>query len=487
MRYDEFGWGKSMRFQARRRAVFRLSALALLAAGCSAPPKTTTPPDPVKAIARSLSIIRSATPEHPRVLKILFYGQSISVPKWTDQAMSRLRKRYPNVAFDARNLALGGWSADILLRAASRDVSDFYPDLIVFHVYGDHRAYEKIIRTFRTRTAADIIVQTDHVVTPVEPVCDRGLHLRWSPPPGCTGHIWFKQHFWSDFMSGLWIPTMARKYDLAVEPRRQEWNQYLQSHRLDMTALLNDGQHPNERGWALMANLFTSWFQGLVGRSRAEAGGASNVRSLPPPGPDTQKSFVFDGNRIELIAGGPLDGRVQVTVDGKAPRDLDGCWQNSRSSRLPNLPDWPALKQVGVKSSYHRSDRWTLRVHHLDAAQDKFAFSLTSARRGPEGTGTSDAAFTSTSGLVTLSPEDWMLAEARKVSGKGVPEGTIFQWTRDFRCTDEKPVVLANAATEQRHVLATDLPNGRHVVKLRVDAGAPALLEVRTYRPALSE
>lgn len=107
--------------------------LSLVLASCfltvSADP---VPPEPDQAIGRSLSIIRSATPEKPQVLKVLFYGQSISTPKWTDQAIATLRARYPNVAFDYRNLALGGWSAVLLEQAVARDVEEVYPDLIVF-------------------------------------------------------------------------------------------------------------------------------------------------------------------------------------------------------------------------------------------------------------------------------------------------------------------------------------------------------------------
>lgn len=182
----------------------------MLGASCS--PRPASAPkaaDPTHALARTISIIRSATPEHPKVLKILFYGQSISTPRWTDRAMATLRAAYPNVRFDYRNLALGGWNAVILERAAVRDVEDAYLDLIVFHVYGDDRAYKRIIQTFRRETAADIIIQTDHVATPVEPLCDTGLHLRWSPAPGCRGHFWFKQNQWEDYMSGRRLPELS--------------------------------------------------------------------------------------------------------------------------------------------------------------------------------------------------------------------------------------------------------------------------------------
>ncbi len=460
-------------------------APALLLAGCSTqPPTPPTPPDPARAIARSVATIRSATPEHPRVLKLLFYGQSISTPQWTDQAAAMLRAKYPDVAFDVRNLALGGWAAPLLERAVARDVDDFYPDLIVFHVYGDHHAYERIIQALRSRTAADIIVQTDHVVTPIEPLCDTGIHLRWSPPPGCTGHIRFKQNVWEDYMSGLWIPTMAAKYDLAVEPRRKQWDAYLKANRLAPEALIADAPHPNARGWTLMANLFTRWFESVVAKGgAAKPAFPDAVRSFAPPAPGKTQRYSFIGNRIELLAAGPLDGKVTVTIDGKAPQDLDGCWQDSRVSRLPNLPDWPALKQVSVAPSYHKADTWTLRLTGLDAAQDKFDFTLTSALGGPDGSGTADAAFASPSGRVTLQPGDWNLAYAMQVAKKGVPEGATFQWQRRFVCADQPAVALPDGAVEQRHLLATGLANGSHVVELTVAADAPAISEMRAYQP----
>lgn len=472
-----------------RKQVARLLVAGMLAtAGCSrGSGGAATPPDAVRATARSLAIIRSATPARPRVLKILFYGQSISNPKWTDRAMATLRAAYPAVRFDYRNLALGGWSAAILERAAARDMEEAYPDLIVFHVYGDHRAYERIIRTMRARTAADVIIETDHVVEPVEPVCETGLHLRWSPPPGCKGHLWFRQNHWEDYMSGRRLPELAARYGLALEPRRQRWNAYLQAHHLAPAALIADAPHPNDAGWALMARLFTTWFAQVVAKGSAEAAplpGAGQVATFPAPVPGTTASYDFTGNRIELLAAGPLDGRLRVSIDGKPPQAWDGCWQTSRVSRLANVPDWPALKQVTVDPASHHAERWTVRVSGLDSAQDRFAFTLAD-RAGAQGSGTADTAFTSTDGQVRIDPQDWMLAQARVKDGRGVAEGATFTWDRHFACRDEAPVALGNGTVEQRHVLATGLPNARHRVQLTLAPGAPRVREVRAYRPPL--
>lgn len=418
------------------------------------------------------------------MLKILFYGQSISTPDWTDRAMATLRAAYPNVRFDYRNLALGGWNAVILERAAARDVEDVYPDLIVFHVYGDHRAYGRIIQTFRRKTAADIIVQTDHVVNPVEPLCDTGLHLRWSPLPGCKGHVWFKQNQWDDYMSGRRLPELAARYNLAVEPRRAHWNAYLSAHHLAPRALLADQIHPNERGWSLMASLFATWFEKIVSTPAFAKPDPVQVRSLAPPRPGIPTSYAFDGNRIELLADGPLDGRMTVMVDGRPPEAWDGCWQNSRVSPLPNMPDWPALKQVTVDPSVRRVNRWRLRVSGLSPDQTQFAFALTDAN-GPQGTGRSDALFTSNGGDVRIDPQDWMIGLARRIFGTSVPDGATFTFERRFVCGDQPPVPLSAESVEQRHVITTGLANAHHVAIITLADDAPPVREVRAYRPSL--
>jgi hypothetical protein len=113
-------------------------------------------------IARSLEIIRTSTPTDRKVLKVLFYGQSITRSGWHKSVVEHWRQKYPYTDFEVQNRALGGFASQALVRATEQDIQAFYPDLIIFHVYGDHRAYERIIRLIRSLTAADVIVQTDH-------------------------------------------------------------------------------------------------------------------------------------------------------------------------------------------------------------------------------------------------------------------------------------------------------------------------------------
>src|ERR1700733_6369680 len=144
-------------------------------------------------LARTLEIIRTSTPANHKVLKVLFYGQSITRSGWHNAVVAHWREMYPNTVFVVENRALGGFASQILVRATEQDIAAFYPDLIIFHVYGDHRAYEKIIRLFRSRTAADVILQTDHGEVLPDPFCAEGLQLSLHHEAGCAGVFWVHQ------------------------------------------------------------------------------------------------------------------------------------------------------------------------------------------------------------------------------------------------------------------------------------------------------
>ena len=452
-------------------------------AACT-PTPSERPLDPAQALSRSIIVIRTATPAHPHVLKVLFYGQSITSPAWTDQAVERLRRIYPNVRFDVRNLAIGGFSAKDLERTTTRDLESFYPDLIVFHVYGDHNAYERIIRLFRSKTAADVVIQTDHIAEPMEPLCDEGLHLAYAAPPGCIGHFWFKQHAWGEHMSGVVVPRIARTYDVAIDPRRQRWNAYLTTHGLQPPALLSDEVHPNSEGWRLAADLFTQWFESVVASS--DGAPSDGVQSFAPPAPGTAARYAFNGNRIELVATGPMEGHVTADIDGHKSSDLDGCWQNTRTTMIPTAPDWPVLRRVTIAPSYHQRDQWTVRVGNVDAGRNRFEFSVRSAAGGADGTGYSDVDYRSPSGRVAIASIDWLQGPVAKLAS-AAPGGFEFGWARTFACSDQPPVPLDPGRVEQRFVVATGLENGAHQAVITLSRDAPEVTEIRVYRPPLKE
>lgn len=114
-------------------------------------------------LQRTMTLLATSTPEKHNKVRILFYGQSITEQEWSKTVADDLRRRFPNADLEIENRALGGFAAQILVRVAEHDVIPFYPDLVIFHVYGANDPYEEIIRTIRTRTTAEVLMQRDHV------------------------------------------------------------------------------------------------------------------------------------------------------------------------------------------------------------------------------------------------------------------------------------------------------------------------------------
>ncbi|HEX8415005.1 MAG TPA: hypothetical protein VF637_14130 [Sphingomicrobium sp.] len=440
---------------------------------------------PDAVLARTASILRTSTTTKPGVLRVLFYGQSITSPAWTDAAVAHLRRRYPNTAIIAKNLAIGGNSADLLERATERDIEDFFPDLIVFHVFGDHRAYERIIRLFRSRTAAEIIVQTDPVRLPVEPLCHEGLNLNGKTPEGCVGKYWLRQRIWEDFMSSDFIPKMAVKYRLDLDPRREGWNDYLHRHNLAPSQLLADGLHPNATGWKLAATLFQVYFDARISAWQGQP--QKLVVSLhAPDAADT--TYEVEGNRIELISDRPLVEAPHVQIDTMSSRVIDGCWQVSRVSSVPGIPEWPAIRQVFVDRSVHQSLQWVARVRSDDFSHHDFSFSVYNSRDGYDGNGSGADDFHSRHGGMAIKKEDWVFTYAiQKGRTEGLPRSFDVNWSMSFKCKQQAPIHLPNGKLQYRYLAAAGLSNEKHVLRMSInDKDRAKITEVRVYKPPLS-
>src|ERR1700690_2032432 len=79
-----------------------------------------TVPDQQK-IARTLEIIRTSTPTNHKVLKVLFYGQSITRSGWHNAVVAHWPEKYPNTVFVVENRALGGFASQSLVRTTAQD------------------------------------------------------------------------------------------------------------------------------------------------------------------------------------------------------------------------------------------------------------------------------------------------------------------------------------------------------------------------------
>jgi hypothetical protein len=440
-------------------------------------------------VARSLEIIRTSTPSNRKVLKVLFYGQSITRAGWDGAVVEHWRERYPNTIFVVQNRALGGFASPMLLRTTAQDIAAFYPDLIIFHVYGDHRAYEQIIRLFRSQTAADIIVQTDHGESLPDPPCPEGLRLTLHRPPGCTGQLWLKQRNWYDEMSYHKIPSFAKKYSLALEPQRVWWRDYLLRTHLEAAALLRDPIHPNARGNELIAAFFNQYFDNLVANWNGQT--EHNVVSIPPTTPaysNGQETVTFDGSRLELISSKPLGVWPTVAIDGVSPKDIDGCFQVTRASSIGTVPDWPALRRITLRHDRVAED-WTATLTNFSPDQSSFTFTVTSSVYGDEGSGDSAHDFVSRSGGLSIEAQDWMVKRAFDEHNIPVEAPFAVHWSVNDVCAGVPEVIdRGDGSTEYRYVLGAGLANQQHAVTLSAPLKDFAdVTEFRAYKPPLHE
>lgn len=425
-----------------------------------------TVPDTQK-LARTLETIRTSTPASRKVLRVLFYGQSITKSGWDKLVQEHWKQRYPDTDFVVRNRAIGGFPTQDLERTTEEDLQAFYPDLIVFHDYGDHRAYERIIRIFRSLTAADILVQTDHGDVMPEPPCREGLAL--GRPAGCAGWFWVHQRDWHDAMSYHKIPALGRKYGLAVEPQRQWWRDYLVRTGTKPEALLADNVHPNEAGKELMAAFFNQYFDGLVDAWHGERG--TGVTSIPATG-----VVPFEGTRLELLTTSPLPAPPQVRIDGLPPLAFDGCWMATRATELNTGRDWPATRRVDLVHD-RTAEQWTATLSHFSPGDADFDFTLTGSVSGEQGSGRASQDFVSRSGALKLAAIDWMPPRAFRETNVPLQDPFVATWSVVPSC-GLGPGIAGGA---YRYLLATGLPPGHHVARL--DSSVTGQLLV--YKPQL--
>ena len=117
----------------------------------------------VANIQRTLARMAASTPDDPATVRWMFYGQSITAQPWTKLVEQDLARRFPSVNFVFHKPAIGGFTSPALIRTAEHDLYPWYPDLLVFHVYGPVDKYEEIISNVRARTTAEIVLWTSHL------------------------------------------------------------------------------------------------------------------------------------------------------------------------------------------------------------------------------------------------------------------------------------------------------------------------------------
>ncbi|MDB5332193.1 MAG: hypothetical protein JWP03_3344 [Phycisphaerales bacterium] len=418
-------------------------------------------------VQRTMTLLATSTPEHRNHVRVLFYGQSITEQEWSKQVAEDLRRRFPNADLEIENRAIGGFASQLLIRPAEHDLYPFYPDLLIFHVYGANQEYEQIIKSARSRTACEVLMQTDHVT-------------KW--PPAVIDEKQDKGMWWDDLMNHHLLPDIAKKYGCGLCDNRSAWLDYLKDNHLEPAALLKDGVHLNAHGNYLMAQLVSRY---LVYRPELAAKEPSDLAHVYAPGKEANwkdgvLEIEFEGNRVDVLpAPGARPGvKASVLIDGKSPATFGGAYRITRPQPGPWSPLF--LSRVDHAAALQIED-WTLNLKNVSPDGKKWDFDLTGSKTGPDGSGSSDKPFTSTSGRVKIEPAAWF-----RGFNPPLPNGYEIKWQvlPMFVETYETPKD-ADVSRENATTVVQGIVNTKHTLRLTAadPTALPAIAAVRTYKP----
>lgn len=327
-------------------------------------------------LAHTMALLESGA-QSGRPVRILFYGQSIE-GEWTSLLISALRERYPGTRIVSENRAIGGWGVPRLVKTLKHDILRARPDLVSFHAYqGTPRQWEQLLSDLRRETTADIITRSDH------------LGASGLPDRVPTGEE-------------IMLRSLAAKYDVEMVDLRQEWIDYLESHRLKPPDLLRDCIHLNRRGNVLMAALYERHFRL---QACGQAAWADRVRRHALP---SSMKLTFIGNRIDLVMP-PCSGGARVLIDGQTPSALNlfhGTRPYAKTREM--YGDLPVDLLTYTTGPDMREETWQLTITHCSTDRRTVRYTLAGSETGPDGEGRSDAEFVSGSGRIRISPGDFV-------------------------------------------------------------------------------
>jgi hypothetical protein len=207
-------------------------------------------------------------------VRVLVYGQSISMQAWWTQTERWLKDTYPNGKLVMENHAHGGCSSQCLIghepysldgsqrNRLPEDVFAWKPDLILFHVYGDHIDYGYIMRAFSEGCAAfdnyqtwdgkvipavrctpeqralsqdfrkpEVLVQGDFVISAQQVLC---------PAQPTTAQF-------GCFMNNVILPEQTERYMYRLQDNFHAFPDYIARHHLDpSTLIMRDQTHLSE-------------------------------------------------------------------------------------------------------------------------------------------------------------------------------------------------------------------------------------------------
>ncbi len=432
---------------------------------------------------RTMTRLATSTPQRRNTIRLLFYGQSITEQSWSKLVSEDLRRRFPHANLIIENRAIGGHSSPRLVKTMEADVFSLAPDLVIFHVYGAHDDYERIIRAIRERTTAEILIQTDHLRRDDDPVKEE------TNPAKITR----TKETWNSWWNYVFLPEIAQKYGAELVNQRELWKAYLRDHQLTPGALLKDQVHLNEHGNYLMAEIVKAYLRHDPKlKSDSDTGSITTYQvGKEVRWRNGKLTLPFDGNRLDVIVKDVIvkdvigkNGSakpVTITIDGQKPSAFPDLYGFNRVTHYPNST-WPMMLRVQRGKPLLIED-WTLTLTELSADYKQVKFTLRGSQTGEDGAGISTERFVSNSERIVLEPGDWNLEYCLQVFKRPITPGFQIQWKVVPQFVDEFVASGVNdPAIETTVTLANGLANSQHTLKIIGDQKTP-IAALRVYRP----
>lgn len=396
-------------------------------------------------LQHTAALLAGSTPQHRVPVNVIIYGQSITGSRlYTQFVGDYLRQQYPYADINIRNLSIGGFGANQIIRTAPHDVYNTCADLIIFHVYGGEKTGEldTLFTNLRRTSTADILIMNHHVNANQQKPSDES----------------------AKFLRGI-----AGKYKLELVDISTEWMQYLAANHLQPKDLLRDNVHPNRYGNWLMGQLVGRHVQYQPSFKQAPN---QLVQKINPA-----RKIKFTGNRLDAVATGATlqksgNSTARLLLDGKPVTANPWRFTITRPSAGPGTW-WPAVRRVAHNTPLVLED-WTLEITGISADTAVYSYRVYGSVTGEDGAGTSNAPFVSKSGRVVIDPSDILFNKIKEVFKVATPAGYKVTWSvvPVFRDTYQPPVVTG-VGKVYRTTLVSGLPNGVHTLELVSDNKTP--------------
>lgn len=427
-----------------------------------------------KYIQRTMNLLAKSTMEKKNTVRILVYGQSLSAQDWWMDVKKHLEESFPDAHLVMDNKAIGGFASQFLIKTVRRDILDFYPDLVIFHVFGSDYYYEEVLKAMRSLTTTEIVI--------------------WNDPQNGT-----EPREWQEKMSYEIIPALAVKYKCMLIDLRTSINRMIKNNQwIYADEFTRDGLHFNEKGCKMLADQIIPHLK-YDPDSETDPDELLKVYEVGKDikWKDGVLELPFLGNRIDLVIPDFPDSRTvcDVFIDGKKPSGYPEAYNFTR----PNdngKNGW--IWSVGAPVRIQRKAPWTdetfkLTFDSINYDTRFFTFTVQGSECGYEGTGNNREDYISNSGRVYIQAHevndsisgDWHVFRNYDVLNFKIEKGYQTTWQTYLMGADIfKPVVLTDTAIENTVVLFKGIPNGPHTLKLVSNGTAlPEILKIKVYRP----